>query len=320
MLPAKGERIKHTGAELPQILGHEISGRITEVGQDVQGFEIGQRVAVNAAVDDRHHSQQPCEFCKVGRHNICASIAFYGINSTSGGLADEMIVKPYALVTLPDNVPLMLAALAEPLAVAAHMVRISGFRKGQDVVVFGAGPIGSALTFLLKDSGARTIVVSEMAASRAAQAKECGADRVVNPTEEDVVEVVQSLMGHGADVCFEACGLQATLDAAISCTKPGGIIFNVAIHEKPVTVDMNRLTLPEKRLMAGNAYTSEDFDRVLRVLSTRAADIEKFISAVVPLERAVDEGFSELVNNKAKHNKILIEVGGEQVDTSVSGQ
>lgn len=243
MLARKDERNKHTGAGLPQILGHELSGTIIEVGSDVQKFQPGQRVTVNVAMDDRHHGYDPCELCRSGRHNICAHSTFYGINAKGGGFADEIAVKAVALVPLPDNVSLKVAALAEPLSVAAHMVRTSGFRQGQDAVVLGAGPIGSAITFLLKDSGARKIIVSEVESSRAEQARLCGADRVINPAEEDALIAIKNKMGIGADVTFDACGFQVTLDTAIACTKPGGTIFNVAIHEKPLTLDMGQSPL-----------------------------------------------------------------------------
>lgn len=223
-----------------------------------------------------------------------------------------MVVKPFALVPLPDNVSLKLAALAEPLAVAAHMIRLSGFQRGQNAIVFGAGPIGTALTFLLKDSGARCVIVSEVATSRLEQARTAGADRAVNPTKENVLDVVRELTGSGADVAFEACGIQATFDAAIGSVKTGGTVFNVAIHEKPLQLNLNLLTIQEKKLMAGNAYTAEDFQRVIQVLSTRGADVEKFITGVIPLDRAVDGGFEEIVNNKAIHNKILVELHGER--------
>ena len=302
---------KYTGAQLPQIIGHEMSGIITEVGKDVKGFDVGQRVTVNAAMDDRHLGFDPCEFCQSGRNNICNRITFYGVNAKYGGFADEIVLKPFALVPIPDSVSLKVAALAEPLSVAAHMVRISGFQEGQDAVVLGAGPIGCALTLLLKDSGARHLIVSEVAESRAAQAKAAGADRVINPTEQNVREAVRDMMGSGADVVFDACGIQATFDTAVACTKAGGTIFNVAIHEKPLQVDLNQLTIMEKRLLAGNAYTAEDYDRVIKLLSSRSADVERFITGVVPLESAVNDGFEEIVSNKARHNKILIELSGE---------
>ena len=311
-LPQKDERNEYSGAALPQILGHELSGTILEVGTNVSKYKVGQRVTVNPHSSDGHRGYNPCEFCMSGRHNICVSTTFYGINDNGGGFADEIVVKPENIIPLPDNIPLNIAALAEPLAVAAHMVRISGFRSGQNAVVLGAGPIGCSLTLFLKDTGAKQILVSEVTSSRASQAKACGADRVINPTEQDVLEAVHEDMGTGADVTFEACGLQATLDTAIACTKPGGTIFNVAIREGPVSVNMNLLTFFEKRLLAGNAYTAEDFDRVIRLLSERAADVEGFITATVPLENAVEDAFLEVINNKSKHNKILVKMSGDE--------
>lgn len=171
--------------------------------------------------------------------------------------------------------------------------------------------IGCSLTFLLKDSGARQVIVSEVESSRAIEAKACGADVVINPTKQDVLAEVQKLINGGADVTFEACGLQITLDTAIACTKPGGAIFNVAIHEKPISINMNLLTLSEKRLLAGNAYTAEDFERVVELLTNRSSELEHFITAVVPLENAVEGAFLEVINNKSNHNKILVEINGE---------
>ncbi len=297
-----------SGARLPQILGHEFSGTIIEVGEEVSELVLGQRVCVNPAMDDRHHGLETCESCRKGWHNICYNSTFYGINAQGSGFAEEIVVKSQAVVPLPHDVSLKLAALAEPLAVASHMVRISGFQQGHDAVVFGAGPIGSAITLILRTKGARTIIVSEIAESRQRLAEVAGATRIMNPLKENIVEVVQATLGRGSDIAFEACGLQQTLDEAIACVKPGGCIFNVAIREEPVQIDLNLLTLPEKRLVAGNAYTAEDFQSVMHVLSTKKSEVESLISSVVSLERAIEEGFSKLLQDRGGHNKILVQM------------
>jgi (R,R)-butanediol dehydrogenase / meso-butanediol dehydrogenase / diacetyl reductase len=156
------------------------------------------------------------------------------------------------------------------------------------------GPIGSALTFLLKQAGARRLIVSEVSQSRQERARLAGADRIIDPTSEEVVASIKSELPNGVDIAFEACGLQVTLDTAIASVKPGGTIFNVAIHERPVKLDLNLLTFPEKRLVAGNAYTAEDYAKVIELLSSNGAEIERFITAVVPLEAAIVGGFLEL--------------------------
>ena len=314
LCPGHGTPNPNTGAGLPVTLGHELSGTITEIGNAVTSeFKVGQKVAVNPCMDDRHLGKPECELCSTGRRNLCTSSSFYGINAIGGGFADEIVVSPHALVGLPDNVPLKLAALAEPLAVAAHMIRISGFQGGQDAVVLGAGPIGCALTFLLKDSGAKRVIVSEVSEARRTMASDSGADHVVNPLfgSDAVTGKVKEVMGTGADVTFDAAGLQATLDTAFAVTKPGGTVFNVAIHDSPKQLNMNFLTLPEKKLMAGNAYTSEDFARVVKILGDRTEDVQKFVTGVVSLEQAVNEGFESLIQGGGGHNKILVELRGE---------
>ena len=156
-----------------------------------------------------------------------------------------------------------------------------------------------------------------------------GADVVVNPLEKSsphdspteaifdeprnpVLDTVRKTMGSGAHVSFDACGLQSTLDTAIECTKPGGTIFNVAIHDKAISINLNTLVLGEKHLTGGNAYTPEDFEEVMKLLGTHAVEAERLITSVVPLSDAVQGGFHELINNSSAHVKILIEAYGEE--------
>ena len=157
-VPPQGSKDPNTGAELPVTLGHEFCGTIAEVGADVDNFSIGQKVAVNPAMDDRHHGHQACEQCLSGCQNRCTRLTFYGLSHGQGGFAQQIVVKPMALIPLPQNISLKLASLAEPLSVAAHMIRISGFRPGQNVLVLGTGPIGCALIMILRAKGAATIV------------------------------------------------------------------------------------------------------------------------------------------------------------------
>lgn len=309
-------------------LGHEFCGTIDQVGADVDNFSVGDKVAVNPAMDDRHHSKSPCEQCLAGCQNRCERLVFYGLSHGQGGFAENIVVKPVALLPLPQDVPLKLATLAEPLAVAAHMIRISGFKAGQNVLVLGTGPIGCALIMLLRAKGAAVIVASEVAESRAAQAKVFCADLVVNPLADrsphdspteatfskprnPVLAAVRKTMGAGAHVSFDACGLQSTLDTAIECTRPGGTIFNVAIHDKALSINLNTLVVGEKHLTGGNAYTPVDYEEVMKLLSTHGEQAEKLITSVVPLKNAIEGGFHELVENAAAHVKILVEASGE---------
>jgi (R,R)-butanediol dehydrogenase/meso-butanediol dehydrogenase/diacetyl reductase len=312
--PLLGQTNPHTGIGLPVVMGHEMSGTIVEVGSNVTGLSIGQKVAINPSMDDRHHGKEDCSVCQSERRNLCKSWACYGL-SAHGGFADEIVVKPFSCIPVPDGVSLKAAALAEPLAVASHMIRISGFKHGQDVVILGAGPIGLALLLLLRPK-ARKIIISEVTESRSRQAERFGADLVVNPLAKTsdgagsgnlVMDAVHDIMGDGADIAFDATGIQSTLDTALLVVKPGGVVFNVAIHENPLLINPNSFSLREVKLMGGICYTNEDFEDVLQTLATGKMAAEDMITSIVRLEEAVQGGFLELINNKANHVKLLIQ-------------
>ncbi|KAL6232211.1 hypothetical protein BDW75DRAFT_25095 [Aspergillus navahoensis] len=317
--PPAGTKNPYTGAELPVTLGHEMSGTIVELGSSVlasdPNLKVGMRVAVNPALNDRHHGVEKCTACRLGMPNICKRYTSYGFSAAGGGLASEIVVKHYACIPLPDSISLKVGALLEPLAVAWHCIRISGFEKGQTALILGAGPIGLAILMILRVWGVRTVVISEVTASRKQMAREFGADLVIDPTESDtpkdgldpvVTATQEAVQADGADVAFDCTGLQSTLNTAIAATRPGGTVFNVAIHEKPLMVNLNELTLGERRLTGGICYTDLDFQALIAVLQTKKIPAEKLITSVVDLEDVIDKGLLELIQNKAAHVKILI--------------
>ncbi|OGM41053.1 hypothetical protein ABOM_010236 [Aspergillus bombycis] len=311
--PKPGDQNPWTGEKLPVTLGHEMSGVVIQVGSNVHNIPVGSKVAVSPALDDRHYDMEPCTTCAMGKRNICKRFSSYGFSAPGGGFATEIVVRALNCVVLPDAVSLQVGALVEPLAVAWHCIRTSGFRKGQKVLLLGAGPIGLAILMLLRVWGARCAVVSEVTPSRKLLAKQFGADVVVDPLEgsessDPVLSAVHQAVGEsGVDVAFDATGLQTTLDTAIAATRPGGTIFNVAIHEKPLQVNLNDLGCFEKQLTGGMCYTMEDFTGVLKALESGNLPAHKMITSIVPLEQVIEKGFHELIHSKASHVKILVQ-------------
>ncbi len=207
----------------------------------------------------------------------------------------------------------------EPLSVAWHSIRTSGFEAGQNALVLGAGPIGLAILLLLRVWGANKIAVTEVTQQRTTQAQKFGADIVINPLQksinnhtagEDVDPVLvalQDFTDDGVDVVFDATGLQSTLDTGIAAVRPGGTFFNVAIHEKPLLLNLNDIACLEKKILGGICYTNSDFEQVLATMATGEVPFEQMITSVVPLSNVIDGGFMELINNKAEHVKILVQ-------------
>lgn len=296
-----------------------MSGTVIEVGSDVNNLQLGQQVCVNPSLDDRHYGLEPCSPCSLGRRNLCKRWATYGLNASGGGFSEEIVVKGMNCLVLPPGVSLKVGALAEPLAVAWHCIRISGFKPGQNVLILGAGPIGLAILLLLRIWDANKIIVTEVEKQRILQARKFGADRVFNPLEKSanpqgpsegngsIINAIIEYTVDGVDIAFDATGLQSTLDTGLAVVKPGGTFFNVAIHEKPLQLNLNEIAISETKLMGGICYTNEDFAHVLDAMSSGKIPFEQMVTAVVPLSNIIKGGFEELMNNKAKHVKILIE-------------
>ncbi|KAH8817500.1 alcohol dehydrogenase [Xylogone sp. PMI_703] len=318
--PPVGTRNPYSGLELPMTMGHEYSGTVLEIGSDVTNVAVGQNVVVDPVLHDRHYGLPPCDACLSGTYNTCQRSSVCGLAASGGGLSSETLVRASLCIPLPSSISLKVGALAQPLTIAWHAIRMSGFKKGDKALVCGAGPIGLAILVLLRVWGASIVAITEVTESRVRKAKHFGADVVINPNEKirnadgterenSVKAVVDEITtGKMVDVAFVAASHQSALDAAIAATRIGGTILNAAIHSKPVQVNLNDLTIPEKRLLTSMRCTDEDWIGVLDVLEHgRIPAIEDMITSIVPLSNAVNGAFLELINNTANHVKILIQ-------------
>jgi (R,R)-butanediol dehydrogenase / meso-butanediol dehydrogenase / diacetyl reductase len=290
-----------TGASMPVQLGHEFAGRVVEVGEGVTRAKVGDPVAVEPIINCGQ-----CPECRRGDYHLCRKLGFIGLSGWGGGFAESAVV-PEHLVHQLGQLPTDLGALVEPIAVSFHAVRLSRIGPGQTAVVFGAGPIGLAALKCLRAAGAGLVVVSEVAAARKEQARRAGADEVIDPREQDVVERVQELTdGAGADVAFEAAGIPATFQTAIRTVKRGGTVVNIAIWGHPVELNPNDLVLSEVNLVGSICY-NRDHPATIRLMQDGRIDTGGLITKRIKLDQIVDEGFEELVRNKDQHVKILVQ-------------
>ena len=174
-----------TGSLPPQILGHEFSGTIVELGKEVDGYAEGERVAVWPI-----YYCGICPACKRGVYNACQRIGFHGLSSDGGGMAEFTTVNASSLHKLPASVDLRLGALVEPMSVSWHAVDLSKVKSGQTTLIAGAGPIGIGIWFALRARGVDTIVISEPSADRRASMERLGAEIVVDPTKGELADAV----------------------------------------------------------------------------------------------------------------------------------
>ena len=160
-------------------------------------------------------------------------------------------------------------ALVEPLAVAWHAVNISPLKKGDSVLILGGGPIGLAVVQALKAKGADRIIVSEMAPRRKEFAKHFGADYVLDPTKDDIIARVREICdGKGANLAFDAAGVQPGLDQAVLAVRARGTLVNIAVWAKPATIVPNHFTFRERHYMGITTYVKGDFQEVIDAIAS----------------------------------------------------
>ncbi|MFC4544362.1 2,3-butanediol dehydrogenase [Halosolutus amylolyticus] len=295
-----------SGETAPIRMGHEYSGTVTEVGSAVEDLDQGDAVAVNPVL-----YCGACRQCRRGDYHICDSVGFLGLSGGDGGFAESAVIDAEHAVPLGDDVPVEHGALVEPLAVGLHAVRRSGLQAGDAVAVFGSGPIGLAVIQCARAAGAGTIYVSEPRDARRERASDCGADELVDPSSTDAVEHIVVATGGGVDVAFEVAGVEASFNAAIESTAPGGRTTIVSIWEETVNTHPNDLVLAERTLTGTLAYlggprADEEYGMVIEMLGDGRLDPDPFITGRIGLEEIVEDGFEQLLDPGSDHVKILV--------------
>jgi (R,R)-butanediol dehydrogenase/meso-butanediol dehydrogenase/diacetyl reductase len=301
-IPPSGSPHPLTGEEIPVVLGHEFGGRVVEVGDGVSRVEVGNRVAVEPV-----WYCGECPECRRGAYNLCRKLGFYGLSGGGGGFSELAVVPEYMAHHLPDELSDEESALVEPVAVGLHAVRQAEFTPGQTAVVFGAGPIGATTVQCLRASGASLVAVVEPSKNRKDMARKMGADAVIDPKEEDVVEAVRRLTdGVGVDASFDAAGVQESLNTALHATARSGKVVNVAIWEQSIELDPNDMVLSEVEVIGSIAYANE-FPATMALMKDERVNAGELVTKRVSLPDIVEEGFEELAANRDQHVKILVQ-------------
>ncbi|KIW84317.1 hypothetical protein Z517_03567 [Fonsecaea pedrosoi CBS 271.37] len=295
-----------TAASLPVTMGHEFCGRVSQIGAGAASrLKVGQPVMV----DPRLYCGS-CDCCKSSRTNVCSRWGFLGLHGGGGGGFSEFVaVNEDMCYVLPDSVALSQAALIEPLTVARHAMKSSGFKafENLNVLVLGGGPIGLAVILNLRACNTAQIFVSEPTEKRANQTREF-ADKVFNPRLVDVAEeCLASTAGKGVDLVVDCAGLMPALKDGMKALTRGGTYLNVAGWETDLIMPLGDFALKECVFRTSMSYTDEDFrETVDAFVSGKYQGFEKLISGRILLDDLVTKGFEELIRHKDDHVKILV--------------
>lgn len=293
-----------TGRVAPLIIGHEFSGVITELGEGVTGWKVGDRVTANGSL-----TCGECEACKSGHYNICQRLGFVGVGD-DGTFADYVLFEAAKLFAIPEGVTQRQAAVAEPLACGIHATNLLGDIAGKDVVIIGPGIIGLSAFFGAKYAGAGRILVSGIGEYRKELIESYGGT-YVDVSKADLEEVVKEWSdGRLADVVYECLGSERTMDQCIRISKPGGKIMVMGVFGKKPMVDMNTLQEAERVIYTSQAHVNE-IATALEYIKEGKINADELVTREVTLDTLVEDGFEYLIQHGPEQIKVLINISGE---------
>ena len=293
-----------SGQEMPLVLGHEISGHVESLGNGTAGLEVGDRVVVNNV-----RTCGACFWCKRGSQATCNSMCVAGL-SADGGLAEYMTWPASHLIKLPDNVSDQEAPLIEPATVAVHVVRRSGVKVGDNVAVIGCGTVGLLTVQGFRAAGAR-VIATDVREQSVALAKELGADETINASDQGAYEQLLDLTGGiGPDIVAETAGAAETPNTAIQWTRRGGKTVLVGIYSATPTFNFNEIVGNERTVIGSVAASPGDMEATVRLLAHGKLSVKELISAIVPLERVIEDGFERMIRPEKDVFRILVTPNG----------
>ena len=219
----------------PFIPGHEFLGYIVAMGENVKGFELGDRVTADQIVPCGE-----CKFCKSGRYWMCQPHATFGFQHTNNGGMAEYVRYPKTAVVhkVPKDMPVENALLIEPYACSKHCVDRAQITNEDVVVISGAGTLGLGMITYARMKNPAKLIVLDMIDARLEKAKEFGADIVLNPGKEDVVKKTMDLTeGYGCDIYLEATGHPSSVKQGLDMIRKLGRFVEFSVFGSETTVD-----------------------------------------------------------------------------------
>jgi len=293
------------GAVLPQILGHELSAEVIEVGAEVTHVKVGDRVSAMPLLVDNE-----CYYCRRGLNHLCMKMACVGLSYAWGGIAELAVLPESILTVLPDAVSELQGALIEPAAVAAYGVDTGQLSPGDSVLITGAGPIG-ALAALYAASLSARVFVSEPNPTRRALIGRLGVAEVLDPGTIDVAAYLKDLHeGVGVDAAIECAGNERALQTAMASVRSAGRVVQTGLHTRPASIDAMVLAQRDITLVGTWCYPVTDFPRIAGLIASGRFPVEKVVSAKIAIEDIVEHGFEALLSPTGGQVKVLVNARG----------
>jgi L-iditol 2-dehydrogenase len=291
---------QHPYTSYPIVQGHEVSGLIAEVGSQVEGLSVGDRVTLMPQI-----TCGECYMCLHGMYHICESLKVLGFQ-TDGTAQDFFAIDAEKVLRFPDDVPLDQGAMIEPASVAVHAVSRGGEVQDKKVLVLGAGTIGNLVAQVAKGLGASAVMITDLQDYRLKKARECGADFAINPLEEDLERAILRDFGpERADLILECVGVEDTITQAIQYARKGTTIVVVGVFGEKPQVDLGLVQDRELSLVGTLMYQQVDYERAIQLLADGKLTLEPMVTHHFPFERYAD-AYQTIEEAKGDVLKVMI--------------
>ncbi len=288
----------------PIIMGHEASGEIVKVGENVKDWKVGGRAAFDSMIFCGE-----CAACQAGQTNLCPERRVIGVSCEDyrrhGAFAEFVRIPQHILVPMPEGLSFEEAAFGEPVGVALHAVGLVSPVPGDTAVVIGAGLIGLLVVQALKRAGCGRVLAVDLDDSRLNLAKELGADDVVNSAADGALEQIRAQAGgDGADVAMEVVGIGPTITLAVKSVRKGGKVG--AVGNLKATVDFPLQDVVTREITVfGSCASAGEYGEALQAVANGEIRVKPLISAVAPIGEGGD-WFKKLYNREGDLLKVIL--------------
>jgi L-iditol 2-dehydrogenase len=295
-----------TGRRIPPlIMGHEASGVVTGVGSEVKAIQSGERVTFDSTV-----YCGTCFYCRRGDINLCNHRRVLGVSCDeyrqNGAFAELVMVPQHIVYPLPEKVSFAQGAMVEPCSVAYHAVSHSSPTPSDTAVVVGTGIIGLLVVQTLRVRGCQQIIAVDLEPDKLKLACQLGADVGLNPGEEDVISRIKKMTAQrGADVAFDAVGIEASFKTAIGSLRKGGDLTLIGNLSSDISLPLQTVVTGEFTLN-GSCASRGEYPTCLDMIAQGTLKVDPFITAVAPLAEGA-KWFRRLYRNEKDLLKIILE-------------
>lgn len=278
----KHGHIGHFVVNEPMVLGHEASGIVVAVGDEVRDLAPGDRVCMEPGIPDMSSRAS-----REGHYNLDPAVRFWATPPIHGCLTNEVVHPAAFTFKLPDHVSLAEGAMVEPFAVGLHAATKAGIKPGATAVVVGAGPIGIMVALAALAAGAGQVVISDLSAEKLAIAGQYAGIHPFDIRSGSLVDRVGEVTGGwGADVVFEASGSTRAYDKIFDLLAPGGTLVIVGMPMGPVPFDVVAAQAKEARVETIFRYANV-YPKAVALLASGKVDLKPLISATFPFEESI---------------------------------